>query len=311
MKNTAFKRFQEKIQRAIESYNAYEINWHKDYCSIDYPVFLEDFSWFSSTEGEEFYEDFKEEYTDYIHLNRDNPETLRKYLLDIYVEGLKFKVFQLKHIQKSLSEKGATLKDEMLVNLINFIHSIGTIINSISSYVQRNANLKIPEIMEDGFNIIGEYFKGFELIYDKEKFVKETSIVNRNIGSKELENGFPAEIDANKLKKTIQDVGLEDFFENISSYKSIMEILVKEGKVQANTYYWIDLSGGYKGFLTSLIKNLHVKNYYKGKRCPSNEEILSICQNTFGIEVSIDTTKRAKVDNFDFSFIPIASTINH
>lgn len=187
MKNPAFKRFQEKIERAIESYNAYEINWHKDYCSIDYPVFLEDFSWFSSTEGEESYEDFKEEYTDYIHLNRDNPETLRKYLLDIYVEGLKFKVFQLKHIQKSLSEKGATLKDEMLVNLINFIHSIGTIINSISSYIQRNANLKIPEIKEDGFNIIGEYFTGFELIYDKEKFETAT-ISNQETEQREEES---------------------------------------------------------------------------------------------------------------------------
>lgn len=296
MKNTAFKKFQEKIERAIESYNAYGINWHKEYCSLDCPVFMEDFSWFSSEEGRESYFEFKEEYTDYIHLNRNNPETLRKYLLDIYVEGLNFKMFQLKNIQQSLSEKGVTWKDEMLVNLTNFIHSIGTIMNSISSYVQRNANLKIPEIKEGGFNIAGEYYKEFELINLKETFVKEV-VLNQEIEQREEE-------------KLIREVGLEDFFENISNYKAIMEILVKKGKVQPNTYYWIDSSAGTKGFLTSLIKHLHVKNFYKDKKCPSNEEILSICKNTFGIVVSIDTTKRAKSDNFNFDFIPIASTLN-
>lgn len=116
----------------------------------------------------------------------------------------------------------------------------------------------------------------------------------------------------NVLAKIITDQGgrLEMLFDSVSKYKAIMEILVSEKLVHADTYIWKDDKKGNKSYLAALIKDLHSKKYYKKNTKPTNEQIVLICKNTFGWEVRIDTIKKAKPSGFDFNFIPLASTIS-
>ncbi len=102
---------------------------------------------------------------------------------------------------------------------------------------------------------------------------------------------------------------LELIFDSISKFKSIMELLVKEKLVVEHTYIWKDEGKGNKSYLAAFIKALHGKGYYKDDKMPTNNQIKSICINSFGWYVGIDTIKRAKSINFDFSFIPPASSI--
>ncbi|MFT5822116.1 MAG: hypothetical protein ACI8ZM_003372 [Crocinitomix sp.] len=110
-------------------------------------------------------------------------------------------------------------------------------------------------------------------------------------------------------KKSELDVviNLESFFKSIAQYKAIMEILVEQELIQSSTYLWRDRKGGAKGFLVGLIKYLFLQGYFK--RNPSHKEIKSICANTFGLEVGIDTIKKKQSVDYTYSFVPIASTL--
>jgi len=131
----------------------------------------------------------------------------------------------------------------------------------------------------------------------------------KNVKNKyELAESIPSQI--KKSKKQELPEKLELLFDSISKYKTVMEILVEKEYVHPNTYIWKDEAKGNKALLASLIKDLHGKVYYKKNTKPTNQQIKAICSNSFGWSVSIDTIKHAKADDFDFSFIPYASTVN-
>lgn len=109
-------------------------------------------------------------------------------------------------------------------------------------------------------------------------------------------------------KKNNFGSNLESFFKSISEYKTIMEILVEQDLIQPNTYIWKDRKSGAKGFLVGLIKYLHLQGYYK--REPTHKEIVLICANTFDLKLGIDTVKRKHGSDFDYAFIPLASTLD-
>ena len=88
-----------------------------------------------------------------------------------------------------------------------------------------------------------------------------------------------------------------------------MDLFVKKGYCQPNTFIWKDQGKGNKGLVAAIIKCLHKQGYYRSNRNPNNTQIILISKNTFGLELSIDTVKKAKPDNFDLKFIPLASTI--
>lgn len=98
-------------------------------------------------------------------------------------------------------------------------------------------------------------------------------------------------------------ITLASFFENTSTYKLIMEVLVSKNLITENTYIWKDEQKGNKSLIASIIKYLHQQGYFKNKIPPTNEQIIEIVKNTFGKEIKIDTIKRAKPDSFDLSFI--------
>lgn len=100
---------------------------------------------------------------------------------------------------------------------------------------------------------------------------------------------------------------LSDFFESESSYSVIMNLFVEKGYCQEKTFIWKDDKNGSKGYLAAVIKHLHLQGYYKNNRCPTNEQIKEIAQNTFGQEIGIDTIKRASPDKFKIDYIPFAT----
>jgi hypothetical protein len=102
---------------------------------------------------------------------------------------------------------------------------------------------------------------------------------------------------------------LSDIFESISKYQIIINLLVENQYCQPNTFNWKDSAKGNKGLLAAIIKFLHTQKYYKGNKRPTTEQIKEIAQNTFGWEISIDTIKKAKPQQFDLKFIPPASTL--
>jgi hypothetical protein len=61
--------------------------------------------------------------------------------------------------------------------------------------------------------------------------------------------------------------------------------------------------------LVALLKDLHLKGYYRNKKELKHEEIKRVAQNTFGVNMSIDTIKRAEVNSASLSFIPYASGV--
>jgi hypothetical protein len=113
----------------------------------------------------------------------------------------------------------------------------------------------------------------------------------------------------NEKKKPELPQSFELLFDSIAKYKKVMEILVSKMLIHSHTYIWKDESKANKSYLAALIKDLHGKKYYKNDIKPTNEQIEAICKNSFGWSVGIDTIKRTKATDFDFSFIPLASTI--
>ena len=128
-----------------------------------------------------------------------------------------------------------------------------------------------------------------------------------NVDANEVVNTKSVGRKINKSKSD-ESLTLSDIFDEISKYKTIMEILVNQKLIHSGTYIWKDETKGNKGYLASLIKNLHGKQYFKGNAKPTSKQIELICKNTFGWNVSDGTIKHTKPDDFDFSFIPPAST---
>jgi hypothetical protein len=149
-----------------------------------------------------------------------------------------------------------------------------------------------------------------------EKLAKQLKEVKSKINTLQI-NERIAIIQANepfKIKKTEKLKNekttvflFSDHFANPSNYKRIMDVLVEEGYCKEDTFYWIDGKKGNKAFLAAIIKHLHSLGYYKNKQRPSSEQIRDIALQSFGLEIAIDTIKRASPEQFDLSFIPSPS----
>ena len=91
---------------------------------------------------------------------------------------------------------------------------------------------------------------------------------------------------------------LSDIFKAKKLYDEIIKKLSVD-YIGSKTKIWKDQKGGSLRLLASLIKYFHTKGFYKDNYKPSNEEIKIIARNTFGIELSIDTVKKAKINLFE------------
>jgi len=60
--------------------------------------------------------------------------------------------------------------------------------------------------------------------------------------------------------------------------------------------------------VVAILKNLQEKNYYKRTVVLNPQLLVSIAENTFGMQISIDTVKsRSKGKKLSLDFIPVAS----
>ena len=114
----------------------------------------------------------------------------------------------------------------------------------------------------------------------------------------------------NKLEPPIHKAtSLAELFEHTSKYHKVMDLLVKQKKVTANTYKWKDLNNGYKSCLAFLVFDLQQKGYFKSSSMLNSDQKRTIIKNTFGADVSVSTIKHADCDSNEFAFIPTASAL--
>ena len=116
---------------------------------------------------------------------------------------------------------------------------------------------------------------------------------------------------ASGKQKAQQKTTLVEWFATPGKYPLIMGLLVERGLCQLGTYLWIDRSAGAKTAVAMLIKYLHAQGFYTDNTVPPNKEIIIIAKQTFGVEMGIDTVKRAAIltsATHNFSFIRPAST---
>ncbi len=115
-----------------------------------------------------------------------------------------------------------------------------------------------------------------------------------------------------KTKKIAENL-IIDFathFKSISEYKMIMELLVSKEYIYPNTYLWIDSKKGNKSIMAAILKDLFSKGYYKNNLKLTNQQIVSICEKSFGKKIGLDTVKLANSEKHNLEFIPLASTLN-
>lgn len=115
---------------------------------------------------------------------------------------------------------------------------------------------------------------------------------------------------ASSPKKSVaENINFPDLFSNKAQYDYILNLLVRQGFCQEKTFIWKDKRKGNKALLVSIIKYLHTLQYYHSKKTLSNAQILDIALHTFGLQLKIDTVKKATPDKFDLRFIPPANTL--
>lgn len=210
-----------------------------------------------------------------------------------FFEGRKF--FDKKHNEDTLN---GILVEQYIRELHRKYYHEGKSKISGWNYVKEFYPIRIAhqEIKEFG------YYSGLVYSVDSLKSDK-IEIFEKFYFEKCEQNGRPI---LNETPKP--NLELIAFFDQISNYNHIMELLVNQGYCQAGSYIWKDAKKGYKGFLIAIIKYLHSQGYYKDKK-PSHKQIMSIALNTFRVSVGTDRIKQAKPEDFDLDFIPLASTV--
>lgn len=143
------------------------------------------------------------------------------------------------------------------------------------------------------------------------EIVQELNLFDSYLNDIESDIKKPQQSDTpkHKVKKENKQIisDLRDLFTDDNKYIEVMQILASEGYINPETYYWIDTGQANKQFLASLIKtHLYAKKYLKQR--PKNKEVKEICKRTFGLDISIDTCKRAKTGAPNFNFIPENAT---
>lgn len=179
-------------------------------------------------------------------------------------------------------------------------------LNHHSGFVTEHANApeggKIVNAFEDG-QIQGYFYKAWGIIFSSNNLFAPLFQEHLNTSASQKENKK-----TNSAKKN-EDLKLEMYFESISKYKKIMEVLVKKGLIQEHTYLWKDEGKSNKKLLASLLKHLHSQGYYKNNKRIKNSEIVEVALNSFGWEISIDLVKKVKGSDFPYSYIPPSSTL--
>lgn len=173
-------------------------------------------------------------------------------------------------------------------------------------------NVVIPILAVDDNGIFIHEPLSLEENYNEKdgKIIEESDILeNKDIKILSSEAGVNGQNELPNTQIKQQTLYLADVFESKTRYIHIMNILVTAKKCHPESYIWIGTEKGDYSYLAAILKHLHALGYYKDKRL-THDEIRQICKNTFKMEISIDTIKKANPENFDLKLIPLASTLN-
>lgn len=96
---------------------------------------------------------------------------------------------------------------------------------------------------------------------------------------------------------------LFEAFINSEKYQTIMNYLVNKNFCNSGNYHWKDT----KEILIGTLKQLHIQGYLHRKL--THKEMITICKNTFGVEVS-KRICNTKPENELLPDIPLASTLS-
>jgi hypothetical protein len=109
----------------------------------------------------------------------------------------------------------------------------------------------------------------------------------------------------------MESIQLSKIFIHVSKYNKVMEILVKNGYCQPNTYIWIDSQKSNKATIVFLLRDhLHAQRYYKGNKKPTAKQVKVIAKNTFGCDISESHIKQSKIEDITIQkIIPPASSL--
>lgn len=169
--------------------------------------------------------------------------------------------------------------------------------------------------VDDLDKLFPEIYHKLNHLYKFREFLSEKIEIHYETTKKEVKKTSPSPVkpppsaQQSKLPKRTKIMYLKDAFETPSHYIFIMNLLVSKNHCQPTTYVWKDKKKGYKCFLVALLKDLHLKGYYKDKKELKQQEIKLVAQNTFGVNIGIDRIKRAEVNPTLLAFIPYASSV--
>lgn len=103
---------------------------------------------------------------------------------------------------------------------------------------------------------------------------------------------------------------LDQIFDCVSKYNTVMGILVEKKFIQPNTYIWKNTNNGYKSLICALMKDFEAKGYLKFDIKMNWLLCKKICCNTFRVKISSNKTYySASLSNDLKNLIPPASTI--
>ena len=131
------------------------------------------------------------------------------------------------------------------------------------------------------FNYLKRWEKGFR----REKHLEKTT----NTGITPVEKS--------------RQLTLIEFFVSQQLYWIFIQYLIDLGRISPVTHTWIDFKSGYKETLVTHLKQLHVLGYLKDNQHLTNQQILEISRNVFGVDVRIDTIKHTKHDTIMLPYL--------
>ncbi len=108
-------------------------------------------------------------------------------------------------------------------------------------------------------------------------------------------------------KEVDEQLMLTDILKKTSYWSYLKDELAKRSLIDINTGIANDEKKGNISLFIALVKHLHSKEYYVDNKKPTNNEVLIILKNTFGITCGIDSCKRTKGTDHIFDFIKYAT----
>lgn len=132
--------------------------------------------------------------------------------------------------------------------------------------------------------------------------------LRNNFGTEETQKIYKR-ITKKSIKTLNPNIQLYDIMIKMSYWTYIREYFAQQDDIDKNTGFVKENKRGNIQYFIALVKHLHSKGFYLDNKKPSNQEIVIILKNTFGLTTTLNTCKQTKAGDFDFKKIKYASEL--